>query len=564
MAVISIPIIEFERLKLRAQNAVEVERTNSGLEKTNSDLKRTNSDLEKTNNDLERTNSDLERTNSDLQKTNNELTKSREYLEQEIRILKELLRLERIKKYGRKSERLNEDQLEMLELEPSVEEREIEREAELPEEKKKVAKAPHPGRNELPGHLPREEKIISVKEEKRKCPCCGKERRIISYEEKEELIVKPAQYSVRIIKREKLACPSCPETGVITAAPAADQIIEKGKLSNSVIFDISVKKYGDHIPLYRQQAILQRDHGIEISRSTLNQAVMACGNLLEPVVRAMKKDLLEGEYIQADETPIGVQSEKTIGRNHTGFAFQYSRPGGPVVFDFQMSRAREGPQKFLENYSGILQSDGYAGYKNIGSPKIIRAACMAHVRRKFTDLLKIDPKNEGAGKVLNKITHLYRTEKIARENKLNVEERRQLRQRESLPLMEELKKQLTEITSRGLPSSLLVKAANYALNQWEQLITFLEHGVVEIDQNLCENGMRPLALGRKNWLHIGSEKAGQKIAAILSIFETCKRLKVNIRHYLADVLPQLANRDFLITKVPVLTPHRWLLARSSI
>jgi transposase len=501
MTAISVPIFEYKELYQQAQKAVELEEINNGLK-------------------------------------------------QEIQFLRELLRLERIKKYGGKSESLSDEQLSLLDTEPSVEAAEIEKEAQLPKEQKTVARAKHPGRNELPAHLPRKEEIRKVEE--RKCPCCGGERRVIGYEEKEELDLEPAKYFVRVVKREKLACLKCPEAGVVSAPVSSNQIVEKSKLGSAMIVDILIKKYAEHQPLYRQQATLERDYGIQISRSTLCEAVMAAGELLRPIKDAMKEDLLKGNYIQADETPIGVQSKEKVGRNHTAFAFQYSRPGGPVIFDFQMSRARQGPKKFLANYCGILQSDGYEGYEKIGSPQIIRAGCMAHVRRKFIDVLKIDPKDKEALEVVEIIAKLYHKESEAREAKLDIKKRRELRQAQSLPLMEKLREKLLEISQKALPSSGLAKATNYALSQWKKLTTFLEHGVVEIDQNLCENGMRPLALGRKNWLHIGSEKAGSKIAHILSVFETCKRLKINIRNYLLDVLPRLGN--YSSTNVSDLTP----------
>ncbi len=261
MAAISIPITEYKELNIRAQKADELE-------------------------------------------------KRAIRLEQENKLLRDLLRLERIKKYGKKSEALTDGQLALLGEEPSVEEIEIEKEAGLALEQKAVAKKQreHAGRNELPAHLLRKEKIISVASEQRKCPCCGEERHLIGYEEKEELDLEPIKYFVRVIKREKLACPKCPEAGVETASISQEQIIEKSKLSNKVIVDVLIKKYAEHLPLYRQEASLERDFGIEISRSTLNQAVLASGNLLEPVAAAMKADLLQGNYIQADETPIGVQS----------------------------------------------------------------------------------------------------------------------------------------------------------------------------------------------------------------------------------------------------------------
>ena len=173
------------------------------------------------------------------------------------------------------------------------------------------------------------------------------------------------------------------EGGVVTAAAGGPKIVEKGKLSDAVVVEVLIKKYLSHLPLYRQAADLQRDCEMELSRSTLNSAVMTAGELLLALAAVLKRDLLEGEYIQADETPIGVQSNETRGRNHQGYEFQYSRPGGPVVFDFCMSRAREGPAKFLRDYGGILQCDGYQGYEKIGASGIVRAGCLAHVRRKI-------------------------------------------------------------------------------------------------------------------------------------------------------------------------------------
>jgi transposase len=476
-------------------------------------------------------------------------------LEQENRLLREMLRLLRIEKYGLKSEKLSDEQLALLEIEPGFRPQEVESEAGLSPWEKSFKKREHAGRNALPAHLPRREEVLCVEGEERLCGCCGQERCVIGYEEKEVLEVEPARYFVRVIKREKLACRRCPEGGVATAEAGGPRIVEKGKLSDSVVVDVVIKKYGSHLPLYRQEADLERDFGIELSRTTLNQAVMAAGALLAPVVSALKKDLLEGGYIQADETPIGVQSKETKGRNHQAYEFQYSRPGGPVVFDFRMSRAREGPAEFLRDYGGILQCDGYQGYDKIGSPGMVRAGCLAHVRRKFNDALKLDPKDRQASSVLHQIAKLYAVEKQAREAGASAERRLALREQESLPLFAELRENIQAVAASALPSSKLGEACQYALNQWERLKAFLENGRIEIDQNLCENSMRPLALGRKNWLHIGSEEAGPKIAAILSVMETCKRLHVNLRDYLNDVLPKLP--AWPVNRAAELTPQNW-------
>jgi len=250
-----------------------------------------------------------------------------------------------------------------------------------------------------------------------------------------------------------------------------------------------------------------------------------------------------------------VQSPKTKGRNHQAYEFQYSRPGGPVVFDFQMSRGRDGPAKFLRDYTGVLQCDGYTGYEKVGAPVMVRAGCMAYARRKFNEALKIDPQDKDAAGVIAMMAKLYAVEKEAREASASPEEREELRQKRSRPITEELKARIEKLSRKSLPSSKLGEACTYALNQWPRLMVYLEHGRVEIDQNLCENSMRPVALGRKNWLHIGSEGAGSKIAAILSIFATCKRLGINLRDYLNDVLPKLP--AWPVNKVAELSPLVW-------
>lgn len=483
-----------------------------------------------------------------------------ERAEMEARLLREKLRLILIGKYGKKSESLSDDQFTLMELEPSVREEEVAREADVAQEGKKIKPRKHPGRNPLPVHLPRQEEIIAVEAFGRVCACCGKQKCVIGYEEKEMLDVKPAEYFVRVIKREKLACRQCPDGGVQTAQAEGPKIIEKGKISDALVIDVVIKKYASHLPLYRQQVDLERDHGIDISRSTLNQAVLSAGSLLRPVVESMKADLLAGGYIQADETPVGLQSREVKGRNHQAFEFQYSRPGagGPVVFDFCLSRAREGPAKFLKDYGGILQCDGYEGYNKVGTGTLVRAGCLAHVRRKFNDALKLDPSNGEALGVLGLIARLYGVEKEAREAGATPQQREELRKEKSAPVFGELRKAIETTALRAFPSSKLGEACRYALNQWERLKVYLDHGVVEIDQNWCENAMRPLAIGRRNWLHIGSQEAGIKIAAILSIFETCKRLKINLRDYLNAVLPKLP--QWPINRVAELSPLNWKAA----
>ena len=489
---------------------------------------------------------------------------ARDRLEIEVKLLKEEIRLMRIEKYGPKSEQLSDGQLDLLESEPGVSAGEIEGEAQCTEEEKRDVGQPrkrqHPGRRELPAHLPRIERILTCTAEQCRCGACGAETSVIGYDVSEELDIKPAEYFVRVTKREKRACPRCEEGGVM-AAPLPAKIVEKGKLSNAVVVDVILKKYREHSPLYRQGMILDRDCGVEISRATLCNGVIRSGEWLEAIQKEMRADLLAGNYIQADETPIGVQTPEKTGSNHRGYLWQYSRPGGPVFFDFQMGRGREGPRRFLGTFGGYLQSDGYSAYDKIGGEGIVFMGCMTHARRGFVEALKINPKESHATGIVEVVGALYAVEAHAREKGMSAAERLALRQQKSVPLLDELKKKIISARRQALPQSALGKACDYALGQWERLIVYAGHGEVEVCNNLCENSMRGPVLGRKNWLHFGSEEAGPRIAAIMSVIETCRRLGINEREYLNDVLPKIQN--WPANRIAELTPMAWQAARTA-
>ena len=301
--------------------------------------------------------------------------------------------------------------------------------------------------------------------------------------------------------------------------------------------------------------MLERETGLEISRATLDGWVMRVGELLRPITRAMAEELLAGNYIQADETPVGVQSERVRGKNHQAYLWQYSRPGGAVVFDFRMGREREGPKRFVGNFEGILQSDGYAAYDHVGGPKIVHAACWAHARRKFFQAVELNPQDQRAIGIVARMDELFEIDEKAREEALSREDRHTLRLEKSKPLLEEIKSRIEAARADALPKSVLAKACNYTLTLWRRLIRFLEHPVLELSNNLAENAMRPVALGRRNWIHIGSEDAGPRVAAIVSIVQTCRRHKIPLRDYLGSVLPGLG--DFPINRIAELTPAAW-------
>jgi hypothetical protein len=229
-----------------------------------------------------------------------------------------------------------------------------------------------------------------------------------------------------VTKREKRVCKGCEEQGVLSAPPPA-RIIDKGLASDRLVIDTVVSKYADYCPLYRQSAILSRETGIDLSRATLDGWVMRVGELLRPISGAMAQELLAANYIQADETPVGVQSESVRGKNHQAYLWQYSRPGGVVVFDFRMGRERAGPKRFLGNFEGILQSDGYAAYDHVGGPNIVHAACWAHARRKFFQALELNPKDQSAIGIVARIDELFGIDAQARDQGLSQEDRQLLR-----------------------------------------------------------------------------------------------------------------------------------------
>lgn len=477
-----------------------------------------------------------------------------------LELSREEIKLLNARIFGPKSEKLSPEQIPLLLEEASLTAGEVEREAELPAEQKAdplpKARRPRPnhaGREPLPAHLERREVTIPCQPGDCRCGQCGGERPVIGYETREELVCEPAKFYVRVNRREKRGSCCVEEQGVATAQ-APRQIIPKSKLSDEFIIDVLVRKFQLHQPVYRQCADLAENYKIELSRKTVTDALLAAGSLLIPVVKAQAAQLLKGSYLQADETTMPCQTPEKTGHNHRAFMWEFGVPGGPVVFEFRMGRGREGPRQFLKGFRGTLQSDGYNAYDDLGEG-IVYAGCMAHARRGFVDAAKVAPLDPVPGEVIARIGQLYAVEKEARMAGMDAAQRLALRQAKSAPVMDRLKTRLVEIRQAIDPGSKLAHACDYMIGQWSRLEEYLRNGVVEIDNNWCEGAMRPLVLGRKNWLHIGSEAAGPKVAAIASIVETCRRLDINLRAYLTDILPGLG--DWPANRVAELTPTAW-------
>jgi len=481
-----------------------------------------------------------------------------------IQLKDEQIKLLNFRLFGPKSEKLSSAQIPLLLAEISLSAGEVEKESELPQAQKDnplpEAKQPrpnHPGREKLAEHLERREEVIACCPQDCRCSQCGAQRPVIGYETREELACEPAKFWVRVIKREKRGSHCLEEQGVVTAAAPA-QIIPKSKLSNEFVIEVLAQKYQQHLPVYRQCATLAEDYDIELSRKTLTDAILAAGGLLNAVVKAQKLELLAGGYLQADETTMPCQTPEKTGRNHRAYIWEYSVPGGAVVFDFRMGRGRDGPKEFLKGFRGTLQCDGYGAYADLGEG-IVYAGCMSHARREFVDAAKVAPHDPLPAEVIAHFGQLYAVESQARQGALGPEDRRELRQTKSAPVMALLKERLVAIRQQIAPGGTLAKACDYALGQWSRLEEYLRDGRIEIDNNWCEGAIRPLVLGRKNWLHIGSEQAGPKVAAIASIVETCRRLDINLRQYLKDVLPRLG--EWPINRVGELTPTAWKAAQ---
>ena len=428
-----------------------------------------------------------------------------------IQKLEEELRLERIRKYGKQSEKLSDLQLQLLDLEPAVSSEEVAAESQrgpLPEstennnatDKKQRNRQNHPGRNELPAHLERVDKIIPCAPEFCTCGKCGGDTKVIGYEVSEVLDRKPAAYFVTRILREKRACVDCVEQGVVTAPPPV-RIAPKSIFSDETIISFLICKYCDATPLYRQRAGLLRDFDIDVALSTINDSVLRAGELLIPIIDWMKRDLLAGNYIQADETYVGVQTREKKGENHTGYFWQYSAPGKGVVFDFEMTRSKEVPKAFFKDYGGILHTDGYAAYeKDIGTDKLIHACCLAHSRRKFVEAIKVQTKAHAADAKLERVVTLmdglFAIDREAREQKLSLDERHALRKERVPAILAELHALLLAMQASGtiLPKSIAGNAISYTLMRWEKLTRFIEHPVIELSTNWAENSMRPIGI----------------------------------------------------------------------
>jgi transposase len=368
------------------------------------------------------------------------------------------------------------------------------------------------------------------------CPHCGKTKCEIGCEKSERFEYVPAKIIRHEILRPKLACP-CGQ-GAVVIAPLPPSPIEKGMPGPGLLAHVILSKYLDHLPLYRQQQQFERS-GVYFPRQTLSEWVEKAALCLQPLVNAMKAQLIQGDYLQVDETPVRVMDPELKGRCATGYLWVAGRPAGDVLFEFHPGRGKGYAEALLGDFRGFLQRDGYGVYGAIAAERreIVPVACLAHIRRKFVDALIDDPKQ--AEWFVGEIRKIYLIEAHAREESMTPAQRFGLRLRLARPIWVGLKKRLEEVAPGLLPQSPMGKAVRYALHEWEPLQNHLCDGRLEVDNNLTENSLRPACLGKKNWLFLGHPEAGWRSAVIYSIIVSCRRHKIDPWVYLKDVFTRL-------------------------
>ena len=402
----------------------------------------------------------------------------------------------------------------------------------------------HPGRTKLPEHLERREVIVEPLEKTEDCKKIGEEVT-------EELEYEPGKLFVNRYVRPKYVIA---DNSTIIIAPMIDRPLPKAIAGPGLLAQIIIDKYVDHLPLYRQEQRFKRE-GVDIAYSTISDWIKNGCALLDPLGEALKKIIISSDYLHADETPVKVLDKNKKGTTHRGFYWVYHNSIDNLVwFDYREGRGREGPNEILKDFKGYLQTDGYNVYDIFKENKDITVLhCMAHARRKF---FEAKDNNAAVAKyALDQIGLLYAIERKAKEQKLTAAEIFALRQEEALPILESLGKWMKETYITSLPKSTIGKALGYSIERWAELMIYASDGKLNIDNNPVENSIRPIAIGRKNYLFAGSHEAAERSAMLYSFLGTCKLNNINPFIWLQDILRRISNHP--INKIEELLPQNW-------
>ncbi len=483
-------------------------------------------------------------------------------LRQELELLRQKLDYVIRQLYGAKSEKLDPGQLDLFGELDSLGKQETSGADEAAEaliatagpSRRKSAKE---RKLRLPENLPVEEVIIEPEPVK----ACPEAWRRIGEEVSEELDYEPGRFLRRRTVRPKYVRIAKPESPPIVAA-LPEKLLERGMLAPGLLAHIVIGKYADHLPLYRQEQIYQQRHGVELSRQTMANGVALVADWLRPIVDAMAAEQFTNGYVQIDETPIKYLAPGT-GKTAQGYLWTSHRPCGDTVYHWHAGRGHECLENIIpHDFSGTLQCDAYGAYRTYARKheSIELAGCWAHARRKFHESFLQGESKAKAALILRLIGHLYDVERDLRGSRAGPRLREALRQSRSRPIVNRMHRILLhfEKSRRHLPKSLMGKAIHYALGQWPMLVAFVGDGRVEIDNNLCENAIRPTAVGKKNWLFIGAEDAGWRSAVIYSIITSCRSRGIDPYAYIKDVLtrlPTMTNHQIV-----EITPEAWAKA----
>lgn len=468
--------------------------------------------------------------------------------EREIEKLRQHLVNAQKERFGSKSEKLpidNQPSLFSLEelVEPSVQE-------ELPT----VDVPAHTRTKRKRREIPKGTEVVTINHppSQTTCDCCGNELEKLRDDVTKILNYIPASFKLEEHHRPVMVCNHCKGSSPKnTPLPAGIQLIPRSPAGVGLLSHILISKYQDHLPLHRLEAMFAR-FGYELPRTRMCDWLGDLAETAHPLHKAAKQELLPSHYLQADETTVKIQDGAEPGKCHTGYFWGILAPPplNLVYFHYAPSRAGEVPKAILSDFKGVLQTDAYAGYNQVYVPEqTIRAGCWAHVRRKFIGIQKLSGKDVQI--TLELIAKLYRAESKSSEPEaiLNA------RTKHSARILEKLHQHLSAWSARTLPNSEVQKAIQYALSQWEALMLFLTNPAIQLDNNLIENQMRPIALGRKNWMFAGSHEGAMRAAIFYTLINSCRLNKVNTWQYFNNVLPRLVKAS--PNEISQLLPHRW-------
>ena len=476
----------------------------------------------------------LQKQNESLAKINQEQHQQIAYLKQELAQLKRMI-------FGQKRERFMPEQNAQMSLELQG----IDRANDQPQTEQVSYQRNKPGKKgkairlQLPAHLPRERTVIDVE-------CLEAGAKKIG-----EHITEIAEYIPGKLFVKQYVRPKYVQGETILIAPLPTLPIPQGNAGPGLLAHLLISKFVDHLPFYRQVQQFKRE-GVKIAESTISGWFTKSCQLLEPLYGCLREKIQQSDYLNADETPIPVQSSYKKGATHTGYHWVYHAPlQNMVYFDYRKGRGREGPQEFLKDFKGALQTDGYAAYEIFNNHKdVTLLACMAHARRYFDKATDNDKAR--AEHALELIQQLYAVERRAKQQALEFEHRYQLRIQEAVPVLDTFHHWLKENMAQVLPKSAIGKAIAYSLKLWPRLIRYTENGKWSIDNNLVENSIRPLALGRKNYLFAGSHQAAKYADMLYSFLGTCKMNDINPFDWLKYTLEKIP--DTKLSQLNTLLP----------